>query len=153
MKYKDIELKEFTSDKPVVFDPPKKMLVWDGIMDTPLEAKVYSYMPAWRYPVGTSAQTFCHCAEIPEEPKSRRATNRELARWLAQGNGEKNRLDEYEKEGVVFVSIEFTYESGDANLPVDECYFVRKWDDKEWHEPTADYIGLEDEPMLTNKYN
>ena len=29
MKYKGIELKEFTSDKTVVFDPPKEMLVWD----------------------------------------------------------------------------------------------------------------------------
>ena len=29
MKYKGKELKEFTSDKPVVFDPPKKMVVWD----------------------------------------------------------------------------------------------------------------------------
>ena len=29
MKYKGIELKEFTSEKPVIFDQPKRMLVWD----------------------------------------------------------------------------------------------------------------------------
>ena len=29
MIYKGIELKEFTSEKPVVFDPPKRMLVWN----------------------------------------------------------------------------------------------------------------------------
>ena len=87
MNYNGIELKEFTSDRPVTFDPPKKMLVWDEIMDTPLEVKVCSYMPAWRYPVGTSTQTFCHCAEIPEEPKPRRATNIELMKWLPHIRG------------------------------------------------------------------
>ena len=28
MKYKGIELNEFESEKPVIFDPPKRMLVW-----------------------------------------------------------------------------------------------------------------------------
>ena len=28
MKYKGIELNEFESEKPVLFDPPKLMLVW-----------------------------------------------------------------------------------------------------------------------------
>ena len=142
MKYKGIELKEFASDKPVILNPPKEMLVWDYESSAePSRAKVYAYLPNRDYPFQTASRyNFKHGAE---EPKPRRATNRELARWLAQGNGEKKRLDEYEKEGVVFVSIEFTYEFGDAYLPVDECYFVRKWEDKEWHEPTVDYMGLE----------
>lgn len=137
MKYKGIELKEYKSDKPVVFDPPKKMLVWDEIMDTPLEAKVYSYMPAWIYPVGTSTQTFCHCAEIPEEPKPRRATNLELMKWLAQGNGWcTNTLS----SGVwAFHEFDVDY----ADEPCHKNFRIRKWDDKEWHEPTADYMGLE----------
>ena len=138
MKYNGIELKEFTSDKPVVFDPPKKMLVWDGIMDTPLEAKMYSYMPAWRYPVGTSAQTFCHCAEIPELPKPLRATNLELMKWLAQGKG----ILKISETASVYTKVDDLNERILGN----DCptgIVVRKWEDKEWHEPTADYMGLE----------
>ena len=137
MKYKGIELKEFTSDRPVTFDPPKKMLVWNEIMDTPLEAKVYSYMPARRYPVGTSTQTFCHCAEIPEEPKHRRATNIELMKWLAQGNGCRT--------NTAYTGVWAAYESYThmADRLCNESVHIRKWEDKEWHEPTADYMGLE----------
>lgn len=144
MKYKGIELKEFTSDKTVVFDPPKKMLVWndgDGEVDPPVF--VQAYIPSRITKVISNVGLWFHCAEIPEESKPRRATNRELAMWLALGNGEKKRLDEYEKEGVVFASIEFTYELGDADRPVDECYFIRRWKETEWHEPTVDYLGLE----------
>ena len=137
MKYNGIELQEFTSCKPVVFDPPKKMLVWDEIMDTPLEAKVYSYMPAWRYPAGTSTQAFAHCAEIPEEPKPRRATNLELMKWLAQGKGYCNNI----LSSGVWATYEF--DADIADKPCFESFRVRKWEDKEWHEPTADYMGLE----------
>ena len=144
MKYKGIELKEFTSDKPVVFDPPKKMLVWNFATDFPQVMDVVAYLPKCCSPVKTVNSAWQHYAEIPEVQKPRRATNRELAKWLAQGNGEKKRLDEYEKEGIVFASIEFTYELGDKNRPVDECYFIRRWEDTEWHEPTVDYMGLED---------
>ena len=137
MKYKGIELKEYKSDKPISFDPPRKMLVWDEIMDTPLEAKVYSYMPAWRYPVGTSTQTFCHCAEIPEEPKPRRATNLELMKWLAQGNGYCTNALNSE------VGATYEFYADIADKPCSESFHIRKWEDKEWHEPTADYMGLE----------
>ncbi len=26
----------------------------------------------------------------------------------------------------------------------DKDWRIRKWEDEEWHEPTADYMGLED---------
>lgn len=45
MKYKGIEVKKFTSDKPVVFDPPKKMWCWDFDSSEPREDEVYAYMP------------------------------------------------------------------------------------------------------------
>ncbi len=145
MKFRGIELTEFTSDKPLVFDPPKEMLVWDIEDSMPIKRDVYAYLPKCPSSVKGGECGWHHCAEIPEEnQKPRRATNRELARWLAQGNGEKKRLDEYEKEGVVFASIEFSYELGDANRPVDECYFIRRWGETEWHEPTVDYMGLEE---------
>lgn len=138
MKYKVIELKEFTSAKPVVFDPPKKMLVWDNSDGLAREEDVYAFFPAWRYQVATTCQTFMHCAEIPGEPKPRRATELELAKWLAQGNGSFTNVDgEYC----------WTYTEYDRTNPDKECnkdWRIRKWDDEEWHEPTADYMGLED---------
>ena len=140
MKYNGIELKEFTSDRAVLFDPPKRMLVWnfDKVI---VQANIVAYIPGYHQgaAVGDYGR-YDHCAEIPEEPKPKRMTNRQLAEWLAKGNGEKKRLDEYEKEDVVFASIEFTYELGDADLPVDECYFIRRWNETEWHEPTVDFF-------------
>lgn len=74
----------------------------------------------------------------PEEPdESKPVTNRELARWLAQGNGE---YYEYDCDGWESQRyIEYQYEQD--NLPVSNV-MVRKWEDEEWHEPTREYLGL-----------
>ena len=45
MKYKGIELKEFESEKPVVFDPPKLMLMWNDCDSGPSEANVFAFIP------------------------------------------------------------------------------------------------------------
>lgn len=75
MKYKGIELKEFVSDKPVAFDPPKKMLCWDvdnGSELTDAHFKLVDmFLPAGYDSVHSRAVTvhknsWCHCAEIPE---------------------------------------------------------------------------------------
>lgn len=72
----------------------------------------------------------------PEESKP--VTNRELARWLAQGNGE---YYEYDCDGwESHRCLEYQYEQD--NLPVSNV-MVRKWEDEEWHQPTRDYMGLE----------
>lgn len=137
MKYKGNELQEFTTDKPIVFDPPKKMFVCDTaelLSDCNIDY-VYAYIPAAEYPVKTSRNCFSRCAEIPEDMKPRRATNRELAKWLAHGNGECKDA----RVGKVWLTYEYY-----ANEEYDECssYIkIRNWDD-EWHEPTVDYMGL-----------
>ena len=137
MKYKGTELKEFASDRPVLFDTPKKMLVWDEGFDDALVLDVFAYLP-WRpLPVIGHTRTWKYCAEIPEETKPRRATEMELARWLAKGNGCFTNVD----GDYCWTSTEY-----DGTNPGKECnpdWRVRKWDDKEWHEPTADYMGLE----------
>lgn len=72
----------------------------------------------------------------PEESKP--VTTRELARWLAMGNGEGR----FGGNGTnVFNNITYSIDTEDS--PVTE-YFVRKWKDTEWHEPTREYLGLED---------
>ena len=73
----------------------------------------------------------------PEEPKP--VTERELARWLAQGNGE---YYEYDCDGwESHRCSEYQYDQD--NLPVPKV-MVRKWEDEEWHLPTREYMGLED---------
>lgn len=136
MKYKVIELKEFTSEKPVLFDPPRKMLVWDYDDETPTEADVIAFIPNRHHKVIRQISVAIHCAEIPDKG-SELATNRELAKWLALGNGQ------YKVNGGDWIWTEHHYgikQDDDACL---KFIFVRKWDDTEWHKPTREYLGLE----------
>ena len=137
MKYKGIELKEVT--EPQVFNPPKKMLAWDREQDgIPTECYVYAIVDrgADSCPVICQYATFFHCAEIPEIQESKPVTYRELARWLAEGNGEvKNALT---------ICPSWNYWDDQENCIVKKSLSVRKWDDTEWHQPTREYLGLED---------
>jgi uncharacterized protein (TIGR02145 family) len=147
MKYKGKELKEITT--PQVFDPPKQMLVWD--CKAPFIQTVYAVIRT----VNGTTQVVCngslrclHCADIPEEPKPRRATNRELAKWLAQGNGEWG----ISKCGVIEkAEIGWFYDTGYENQTLQSALRVRNWDDTEWHEPTVDYMGIEDKQVQDAK--
>ena len=133
MKYKGIELKEVTD--PQIFNQPKKMLVWDRESDgTPIECYVYAIVNRGvdSRPVICKYATFSYCAEIPE-PKS--VTYRELARWLAEGNGEVMWSNT--------VCTNWNYSTDEENKALDESLSVRKWDDTEWHKPTREYLGLE----------
>ena len=136
MKYKGIELKEFTSEKPVVFDPPKRMLVWDCDDETPTEKDVIAFIPNRYHKVIEQTSLSLHCAEIPEA-LCRRATVLQLAKWVATGNG-------LLKRGCCITNY-FSFDEIDENSPVSDATLVRKWGDKEWHKPTREYLGLEDE--------
>lgn len=132
MKYKGIELTEVT--EPQLFDPPKKMLVWErygGIT----ELDVYAIVSRKDFPVICENSTWQYCAEIPKVPELELVTYRELARWLAEGNGEAKVMK------TVF--IHWTYGETEANDNVGENVSVRKWYDTEWHKPTREYLCLE----------
>lgn len=136
MKYNGIELKEIT--EPQICNPPKKMLVWSYVYNEPLIAEVSAVvcredgLVAMCY----NGECFPCCADIPEKQNPRRATNRELARWISYGNGEV--------KGTIDVVISFsTYPNGLENNEVPNGIKVRKWDEADWHEPTIDYLGLE----------
>ena len=135
MKYKGIKLKEFESEKPVVFDPPKRMLVWDCDDETPTEKDVIAFIPNRYHKVIEQTSLSLHCAEIPEE-SSELATVLQFAKWVATGNGLLKRGDCITN----YVSFDEIYE----NIPVSDATLVRKWGDKEWHKPTREYLGLED---------
>lgn len=130
MKYKGIELKEVT--EPQIFNPPKKMLVW-GRYESITELDVYAITSRKDFPVICENTTWRHCAEIPEQKK---VTNRELACWLAGGNGEAKIVNN--------VFIHWTYGEIEADKNVEDNVSVRRWDDTEWHKPTREYLGLED---------
>jgi hypothetical protein len=66
----------------------------------------------------------------PEELKPRRMTYRQLAEWLAKGNGQyKVRLDS------TLAYIYLTYRCEDT-CEVPEDYLIRHWNSSEWIEPT-----------------
>ena len=136
MKYKGIELNEFESEKPVLFDPPKLMLVWNDGDSEPLKDNVFAFLPNRCYPVIGTDDDLDHCAEIPEV-MCRRATNRELAKWLVLGNGQ------YQVSGGR-IWTEHHYDIGQDDDACSKFILVRKWDDTEWHKPTREYLGLED---------
>ena len=133
MKYKGIELTEVT--EPKLFDPPKKMLVW-GCSENITELDVYAITSRKDFPVICENSNWRHCAEIPEVPESKLVTYRELARWLAEGNGEVMWANN--------VLSNWNYSTDEESKALDESLSVRKWDDTEWHKPTREYLGLDD---------
>ena len=135
MKYKGIELKEFTSDKPVVFDPPKTMLCWNTTDPEPFKRTVLAYIPRTFHSVITNFDEYTACAEIPEV-SPRLVNHRELAKWLAQGNGE------WKKASEDFPRRRAYFDYTDDLEPLQNV-LVRKWVDEDWRDPTADYMGLE----------
>ena len=133
MEYKGIELKEVT--EPQLFDPPKKMLVW-GRYKNITELNVYAIVSRKDFPVICENSTWRHCAEIPKVHELEIVTYRELARWLAEGNGEVMWANN--------VLSNWNYSTDEESKAIDESLSVRKWDETEWHKPTREYIGLED---------
>ena len=139
INYNGMELEEFVPEDSCFFDPPKKAVFISADHIPIKEKRLFSFDKRFKSPF-TDEDNLCwpHCAILPDPPKPRRATNRELARWLAQGNGE---LNIHNTE----IHAYFNYTPEKANSECkDEIFKVRKWSDTEWHEPTVDYMGLED---------
>ena len=143
INYNGMELEEFTSDKPVFFDKPVGALCWNnngwqvGICEY-----VIAFIPRSDSCLAvTDHTTWLHMALLPDHPKPRRVTNRELSRWLAQGNGE------WKLEGPVSeedqCSSDYAYFEKYEHYKLDCDILVRKWEDTEWHEPTVEYLGIE----------
>ena len=132
IKYNGMELEEVST--PQIFDPPKKMLVWNNIMGYAIQSMIVAIVERMDglCAVCYDGEIYPHCAEIPEAPKPRRATNRELARWIAEGKGE-----------ILVphcVTQHVSYAVGQDNAECVSGQQVRKWEDDEWHEPTVDYL-------------
>ena len=77
---------------------------------------------------------YCHkCEElkkfINDVKFTRRMTNREVAKWLAEGKGEVKVND------TLYPSCYYTYIIGSENIEVGQGTFIREWDSDEWKEP------------------
>lgn len=137
IKYKGMELQSIAECK--VFEEPQEMLVWNTNYNGPIEKMVCAIIPYRQAgSVITTSGAFEYCAEIPKKPAPRRATNRELAKWLAQGNGQ------WKTDDPRYAYVEYHYRIDDDDRPVTADKQIRKWDDTEWHDPTVDYIGIEE---------
>lgn len=142
INYNGMELEEVT--EPQIFDPPKKCVVFDSYDEKmSIIRNVVAVLPASFNECGGSViteekQYWKHCALLPDPPKARRATNRELSRWLALGNGEC--LGSQDDADTAW-----NYPMESSNAPLREGAKVRKWDDTEWHEPDVFYMEIEKE--------
>lgn len=89
---------------------------------------------------------FYHDPGLPQLPtyyRTRRITNRELSLWLAHGNGEACCFSD-EHSPTCFTEFRYHPDEGDkpASVRAGVRIMIRRWYESEWHEPTADYIGL-----------
>lgn len=146
MQNKGIVITEIT--EPQICNPPKRMLVWDFDVSKAVEKNVVAILPRkYECTVVVEETESCaegfyrHCAEIPEAPKPRRATNKEVSKWLAQGNGQCEFHTCDNSRGPIKTYWEYI---GPDNNAVVSGVYVRKWGDTEWQEPTVDYMGIEE---------
>lgn len=74
-----------------------------------------------------------HCFDASKgEPKKRRMTNQELAKWLADGKGQKVTING-NGNAITYHNYEL---DEDAKLAPD-C-MIRGWNETEWHEPEVE---------------
>lgn len=124
---------------PSTFKEPHKMYVWyDNRLDAVVRNVVSSYMRdgkrSWVYELDNGALSSApHAAEIPTH-KPNTTTNRELASWCAEGNGQTM------NHGTCYNF--HTYSAKLDNSPVSDDVLVRRWADNGWHKPTREYLCM-----------
>jgi len=71
---------------------------------------------------------------IKPEEKPKKMTNRQLAEWLAKGNGEHSYGEGKDDPAFTY----WSYDQEEMNLPIEEEVVIRPWGSDEWIEPTVD---------------
>ena len=132
-------MKEVTYKEWVKNPTPRMMWVWDVNEKDKVQRKVVYVVKGGprNYPVRTTTnddtdyEAYRHCAEI-EEPKTRRMTNKELARWLREKPTREIKYcsNTYSNTICCF----YTYVEEDAEQEAVEGILIRE-DDGEWREP------------------
>lgn len=144
INYYGIELEELNPDKTIPFNPPIKCVGWnnkDVMVEFELSCALSKEIWHHRF-IGKNENNdpvaFRFCALLPEKPKPRRATWKELAYWLIDGKG----LVLDENRGKIDTGVIFSKEDLDAE--VSDYLKVMLRDDADWHEPDVQYMGIED---------
>ena len=68
-------------------------------------------------------------------------TNRELSRWLAEGNGEVCIASSF-SDALDVVRTRYSYLRSDEDEFIPRSYRVRKWCDVDWRCISRSYMGL-----------
>lgn len=136
-------MKEVTYEDWIKNPTPRMMWVWDDESSRKKLKVLYilseeEYVTRFRVIALTNGDScairrYAYCAEI-EEPKTRRMTNKELARWLRE-----NLTREYKYSNVISCSVYsyYTYTEYCENEEVPEDIVIRE-DDGEWKEPLVE---------------
>ena len=121
----------------------KRMYVWDEGDRHPVVRLVVAILPnctEGHRVITSGGSSWAYCCEIGEsEVKPRRATNLEFSRWLSQGNGQV-----HTDSNCGMTDTAILYDDKCDDTPVRDGLMARKWGDKEWHEPTIDYLGIKE---------
>ena len=131
-------MKEVTYEEWQKNPTPRMMWVWNSKVEDKEKAKVIHILSngVCVYPILTVTdidddyETYKHCAEI-EEPKTRRMTNKELARWLRE-----NPTREYKYLTSDYICSTFDYREYKQDEEVSEDMRIRE--DDEWREPLVE---------------
>lgn len=118
---------------------PRMMWVWDiSERDKVIRKVIYfNENKNAHYPIvalssdGVIAACYKHCAEI-EEPKTRRMTHKELARWLRE---KPTREFKYKDSISVYSVHSYDEDCGGAEVAID---VIIREDDGEWREPLVE---------------
>lgn len=132
-------MKEVTYEEWQKNPTPRMMWVWDDFKEDEVLRKVIYITAEETFPVvtvktgDTFVEQYKHCAEN-EEPKTRRMTKKELARWLRERS---TREFKYSSSISCSVYSTYTYDEDAEEEEVRKDVVIRE-DDGEWREPLVE---------------
>ena len=132
-------MKEVTYEEWIKNPTPRMMWVWDDKEEDKVKAKVVHFInadvssPVVIETVSNHILETKHCAEI-EGPKTRRMTNKELARWLRE---KPTREYKNTNNSSPVVYGDYSYMETESSDKVDINILIRE-DDGEWREPLVE---------------
>ena len=132
-------MKEVTYEEWQKNPTPRKMWVWDDKVGDKVKRKViyFNENKHAHYSIIALSENsamsvgYKHCAEI-KEPKTRRMTHKELARWLRE---KPTREFKYKDSISVYSVHSYDEDCGDEEVRKD---IVIREDDGEWREPLVE---------------
>lgn len=94
---------------------------------------------------GTKEECEAWIGLLNKRSPQKRMTYRQLAEWLAKGNGEYR---PNKTGGMAYTMSEYRYDCPEAVIPED--YNIRHWGSDDWLEPTVDIFIKDCRPVETN---